>query len=231
MDRIAQQILKHLETFWEKLMEFIPDALIIILIVASGFIVASFVNHVFQKGFRAVRFDAWSEQTGFTTALRKAGFSVSPTKFMGSFLYWFVVVLFFMAGFATLGYEVTDALVSVFFMYLPRFFSAVVIIVFGYFIANFLARAVLIAAVNAGIEYSKLVSESVRIFLFILAFAMALEQLAIAPNIVLAAFAIFFGTIGLALAIAFGAAGKEYAKDALSRLFSKKEEDGGIDQL
>lgn len=231
MDRIAKQILRHLETFWEKLMEFIPDALIIIVIVASGFLVASFVNHIFQKGFRAVRFDAWSEQIGFTTALRKAGFSVSPTKFMGSFLYWFVVVLFFMAGFATLGYEVTDALVSVFFLYLPRFFSAVVIIVLGYFIANFLARAVLIAAVNAGIEYSKLLSESVRIFLFILAFAMALEQLAIAPKIVLAAFAIFFGTIGIALAIAFGTAGKEYAKAALSRIFSKKESDSGIDQL
>lgn len=230
MDRITDRLSGYLSTFWEKLLEFIPDALIIILIVASGFIVASFVNHVFQKGFRAVRFDAWSEQIGFTTALRKAGFSISPTKFMGSFLYWFVVVLFFMAGFATLGYEVTDALVSVFFMYLPRFFSAVVIIVLGYFVANFLARAVLIAAVNAGIEYSKLVSESVRIFLFIIAFAMALEQLAIAPWIVFAAFVIFFGTAGLALAIAFGAAGKEYAQKAISHLLSKKD-NNNIDQL
>jgi small-conductance mechanosensitive channel len=231
MDRIAERIADHLGTFWKKLMEFIPDALIIILIIASGFIIASLLARLLHKGFRAVRFDAWSEQTGFTTALRKAGFSVTPTRFVGSFLYWFVVVLFFMAGFATLGYEVTDALVSVFFLYLPRFFSAVIIIVLGYFIANFLARAALIAAVNAGIEYSRLISESVRVFLFILASAMALEQLAIAPKIVFAAFAIFFGTIGLALAIAFGAAGKEYAKKAMGHLFSKKEDGRDIDQL
>lgn len=231
MDRIADRIQNHLGAFWEKLMEFVPDALMIVLIVASGFIIAMLLKRLLQRGLRAVGFDAWSEQAGFTTALRKAGFSVAPTKFAGSFVYWFTVVLFFMAGFASLGYAVTDALVSVFFLYLPRFFSAVIIIVLGYFIANFLARAVLISAVNAGIEYSKLISEAVRVFLFILAFAMALEQLAIAPRIVFAAFAIFFGTIGLALAVAFGAAGKEYAKKAMGYLFSKKDEDGGIDQL
>lgn len=231
MESVTERISRYLGTFWEKLLEFIPDMLVIVIIIALGFITAAFLNYLFQKGLRAVKFDAWSEQIGFTTALRKAGFSVSPTRFMGAFLYWFVVVLFFMAGFATLGYRVTDALVSLFFMYLPKFFSAVVIIVLGYFIANFLARAALIAAVNAGIEYSRLLSETVRVFLFILATAMALEQLAIAPNIVFAAFAIFFGAVGLALAIAFGMAGKEYAKKAIAHLFSKKEEGRDIDQL
>lgn len=231
MDRIIERVKNHLGAFWEKLMEFVPDALIIILIIVSGFVAASVLTRLVQKGLRAVGFDTWSEQVGFTTALRKAGFSVSPTRFAGSFAYWFTVVVFFMAGFASLGYEVTDALVSVFFLYLPRFFSALIIIVLGYFIANFLARAVLISAVNAGIEYSKLVSGAVRIFLFILAFAMALEQLAIAPRIVFAAFAIFFGTIGLTMAIAFGAAGKEYARKAMEYLFSKKENNRGIDQL
>ena len=230
MDRITERFSNYLGTFWEKLMEFIPDMLIILIIILSGFIAASFLNYMLQKGLKAVKFDARSEQIGLTTALRKAGFSVSPTSFMGSFVYWFVVLLFFMAGFATLGYEVTDALVSLFFLYLPRFFSALVIIVLGYFVANFLARAVLISAVNAGIEYSRLLCEIVRVFLFILAFAMALEQLAIAPWIVFAAFVIFFGTIGLALAIAFGAAGREYAQKAISYLLSKKE-NNNIDQL
>ena len=50
-----------------------------------------------------------------------------------------------------------------------------------------------------------------------------------AMNLVLA-FVIFFGTIGLALAIAFGAAGREYAQKAISYLLSKKE-NNNIDQL
>lgn len=231
MESITGRISRYLGTFWEKVLEFIPDMLVILIIIALGFIAAALLNRLFQRGLNALKFDAWSEQIGLKTALGKAGFTIPPTRFAGAFLYWFVVVLFFMAGFATLGYEVTDALVSLFFLYLPRFFSAVVIVVFGYFIANFLARAALIAAVNAGIEYSRLLSETVRVFLFILASAMALEQLAIAPKIVLAAFIIFFGAVGLALAIAFGIAGKEFAKRAIEYLFSKKEEESDIDQL
>lgn len=230
MESITGRISRYLGTFWEKLIEFIPDMLVIIIIIVLGFITAALANYIFQKGLRALKFDEWSEQIGLTTALRKAGLSIPPTRFMGAFLYWFVVVLFFMAGFATLGYQVTDALVSLFFLYLPRFFSAVVILILGYFVANFLARAALVSSVNAGIEYSRLLSETIRLFLFILAFAMALEQLAIAPHIVFAAFAIFFGTIGLAVALAFGIAGKDYAKKAIDYLLSKKE-DGDIDQL
>lgn len=230
MESVTERVSRYLGTFWDKVLEFIPDMLVIVIVIALGFMTASLLKYLFQKGLKALNFDAWSEQLGLATALKKAGFSVPPTRFIGAFLYWFVVVLFFMAGFATLGYRVTDALVSLFFLYLPKFFSAVVIVILGYFVANFLARAVLISAVNAGIEYSRLLSETVRFFLFVLAFAMALEQLAIAPNIVFVAFAIFFGTIGLAVAVAFGMAGKEYAKKAIDYLLSKKE-GGDIDQL
>src|SRR4030065_1332154 len=121
MDRITERFSNYLGTFWEKLMEFIPDMLIILIIILSGFIAASFLNYMLQKGLKAVRFDARSEQIGLTTALRKAGFSVFPTSFMGSFLYWFVVLLFFMAGFAAPGYEGTDALGPLFFLFPPRF--------------------------------------------------------------------------------------------------------------
>lgn len=230
MRTIIERISEHLETFGEQLLRFIPDLLVIIIIVLSGFIAAALVSRLLQKGFRAIRFDTWSDQIGLTTAFRKAGITSPPSRFIGSFIYWFIVVLFFVAGFATLGFRVTDALVSVFFLYLPRFFSAVIIVLLGYFIANFLARAVLIAGVNSGIEYSKALSELVRILLLVLAFAMALEQLAIAPRIVLAAFVIFFGSIGLAVAVAFGMAGKAYAKKALDFLLSRREGDN-LDQL
>ncbi len=230
MRTIIARISEHLENFGEQLLQFIPDLLVIIIIVLSGFIAAALVNRLLQKGFRAVRFDTWSDQIGLTTAFRKAGITNPPSRFIGSFIYWFIIVLFFVAGFATLGFRVTDALVSVFFLYLPRFFSAVIIVLLGYFIANFLARAVLIAGVNSGIEYSKALSELVRILLLVLAFAMALEQLAIAPKIVLAAFVIFFGSIGLAVAVAFGMAGRSYAKKALDFLLSRRD-GNNLDQL
>lgn len=230
MEKILRQLAEHIETFGGKLVEFIPDLLVILIIVVSGFITAAIAKSLLRKGFNAVKLNAWSDQIGLTTAFKKAGIKSPPADFVGSFAYWFIIVLFFMAGFATLGFRMTDALVSVFFLYLPRFFSAVLIVLLGYFIANFLTRAVLIAGVNAGIEYSKPLSEIARVLLFVLVFAMALEQLAIAPRIVLAAFVIFFGSIGLAIAAAFGAAGKDYAKRAIEYVLSRRERNN-LDQL
>jgi len=230
MGNIIDRLSERLGTFGEKLLEFIPDLLVIVIIIISGFIAASILRFLLIKAFSAVRFDDWSDQIGLTTAFKKAGITSPPSSFLGSFVYWFTVVLFFVAGFATLGFRVTDALVSIFFAFLPRFFTALIIVLFGFFVTKYLARGVLIAGVTAGIEYSKALSELVRVLLFVLVFAMALEELAIAPRVVLAAFGIFFGAIGIAAAVAFGIAGRDYAKRVIDYLLSKRE-GNDIDQL
>jgi hypothetical protein len=52
---------------------------------------------------------------------------------------------------------------------------------------------------------------------------MALYHLGIAEKVIIAAFTIIFGGIVLALSIAFGWGGREFAKDFLERLYRKKE--------
>ncbi|MDP2689475.1 MAG: hypothetical protein Q8P48_05115, partial [Deltaproteobacteria bacterium] len=170
-------------------------------------------------------FDKWSDEMGLASALRKGRVKMGPSSFIAAFLYWLVVIVFLMIWFGSLGLTVTDTFVSVFFMYLPRFISALIIMLFGYILAGFFARAALIAGVNAGIEHSRLLSESVRMFILILIFAMALEQLAIAPKIVFAAFSIFFGGALLALALAFGLGGKDAAREFIEHLIKKREKD------
>ena len=54
--------------------------------------------------------------------------------------------------------------------------------------------------------------------------AMALEQLQVAPGVVVAAFSIVFGGIVLALAISFGVAGIDMAKRMLEQQKEKKQE-------
>lgn len=231
MEKLKDHLSERLDIFLSKLAEFVPDLLVIVIIIVSGFVTAAIARRLASRLLGAVKFDRWSEEIGLTTALRKTGILTPPARFISLFLYWFVVILFFMAGFATLGFRVTDTLASLFFLYIPKFFSAVLVIVFGYFIATFASRAVLISAVNSGIEYARLLSESVRLVLLILVLAMALEQLAIAPRIVFAAFSIFFGSIGLALALALGIGGRNTARKMIEFLVSKRDTKNNIDQL
>jgi hypothetical protein len=104
-------------------------------------------------------------------------------------------------------------------------FSAVLILFIGYLAAGFLSRAALIALVNSGYHYAKLLAEAVRLLLIVLILAMALEQLQVAPNIVTAAFSIIFGGIVIALAIAFGVGGIDAARRIIEKGAAEKKEE------
>lgn len=231
MERLKDEFISRMNEFIEKMTNFIPDLLVMIVIVAAGLIVAWAVKLAATRIFSVIKFDDWADETGISSALHNAGIRKPPSAFIKLSVYWLIVVTFFMAGFASLGLKVTDTLASLFFMYLPRFFSAVLIITFGYLFAVFVSRAALLAAVNAGIEYSRLIAAAVRLFIIILVFAMALEQLSIAPRIVFAAFSIFFGGISLGLAIAFGYGGRGIAKKLLEYIVKKETEKDDINML
>jgi hypothetical protein len=105
------------------------------------------------------------------------------------------------------------------------------ILVLGYIIAGFIGRAVLIAAVNSGYRYARLLAEAVRLLLTVLILAMALEQLQVAPGIVVAAFSIIFGGIVLALAISFGVGGIDSAKRMIDREEESRKQEKDIEHL
>jgi hypothetical protein len=110
-----------------------------------------------------------------------------------------------------------DNLVDQFFSYMPRAFSAALILIIGYVLAGFISRGVLIAAVNSGYHYANLLAEAIRILLTVLILAMVMEQLQIAPGIVLAAFTLIFGGIVATLSISFGVGGIAAARRMIER--------------
>jgi len=84
-------------------------------------------------------------------------------------------------------------------------------------IARFLARAVLIEAVNMGIQSARLLSLTVKWLVLITAAAMALDHVGIGGRILQLAFGIIFGGIVLAIALAVGLGARDVVSRALER--------------
>jgi hypothetical protein len=203
---------------------FAPNILAMLTILIGGSVVARIVRLLLRKALMALEFDAWSDRLGFTVMMRKGDVWTKPTDAVVRIVFWFLVIFTLMIGLSALKVHAVDNLVSQFFLYLPRVFSAVLILVIGYVAAGFLSRTVLIALVNKGYHYAKLPAEAVRLLLIVLILAMALEQLQVAPNIVVAAFSIIFGGIVIALAIAFGVGGIEAARRIIEKGATEKTE-------
>ena len=121
-----------------------------------------------------------------------------------------------------------QGLVARFFLFLPRLFASLFIMFFGLLAASFFSRAALLAAVNANLPSSRLLSISIRAIIIAFVLSMVFEELGVAEQTMLVAFGIAFGAIMLGLAIAFGTGGKELAQRFLERRFAhrnKKEEE------
>jgi len=203
---------------------FAPNVLAMLTILIGGLVIARIVRLLLRKVLTVFSFDAWSDRMGFTVMMRKGDLWTKPTEAVVHAVFWFLVVFTLMIGLGALKVHAVDNLVAQFFLYLPRVFSAVLILIIGYVAAGFLSRTVLIALVNNGYHYAKLLAEAVRLLLIVLILAMALEQLQVAPNIVVAAFSIIFGGIVIALAIAFGVGGIEAARRMIEKGAAEKIE-------
>jgi len=203
---------------------FAPNILAMLTILIGGLVTARFVRFLLRKTLTALAFDSWSDRMGFTVMMRKGDVWTKPAEVVVRVVFWFLVIFTLMIALGALKVHAVDNLVAQFFLYLPRVFSAVLILIIGYVAAGFLSRTVLIALVNNGYHYAKLLAESVRLLLIVLILAMALEQLQVAPNIVVAAFSIIFGGIVIALSIAFGVGGIEAARRIIEKGATEKKE-------
>ena len=95
----------------------------------------------------------------------------------------------------------------------------------GNIAARFLARSVLIGAVNMNLQYARLLSVGVKWLVNVLTVSIAIEQLGIGGGIIRLAFGILFGGIVLALALAVGLGSKELVSRSLEREASKTSSD------
>src|SRR5260370_1133702 len=114
--------------------------------------------------------------------------------------------------------ELTQALqelAKAFAHYLPRTIVMLIIAFIGWVIAYLFK--VLVAAVNANLRSSRLLSISIRIIISIFALSMVFEVLGVAEQTALIAFGVVFGAVMLGLAIAFGLGGKDLARGFLER--------------
>ncbi len=217
-------IMEPLRDLFQKFFAFLPNLLAMLFILLVGIIVARIVRFILLMLLKAVNFDSWSDRMGITSVMRKGDLWAKPSAAVSAFVFWLLIIVAFMAGLDALQVNAINGLISQFVLYLPRVLTAVLILVFGYILTGFIARAVLIAAVNRGFYFARVLAEGIRLLFVLLFVAMALEQLQVAPNIVVAAFSIVFGGIVLALAIAFGVGGIDSARRIIEKEREKKEE-------
>lgn len=211
MAEIIQAMQAYASDVGRAMTHFVPRFVTAVLMLLAGYLIARLARYLTRQVLKLVRFNELMQRTGATDFLARAQLS-APDRIVGATVFWSVWIGLFLSALRTLGVVAVDMLAEDFVRYLPKLASATAIVIVGVFLSNFTWRAVLLASVNARVPAAKLLALGVRALIIIAAVAMALEQLAIGQNVILTAFAISFGAVMLAAAIAFGLGGRHLAR-------------------
>jgi len=141
----------------------------------------------------------------------------SPTEIASRASFWGCVLLGLIVGVSAFdtSYATGTSLPISLLPYLTHAVGAILLLIAGTLIARFLARSVLISAVNAQLQYARFLSLGVKWLVLVLTAAMVLDHLEIGGNIVELAFGILFGGIVLTLALAVGLGSRDLVSRSL----------------
>jgi Conserved TM helix len=227
---IVTELIQGLQEIAREFAHYLPRAIVMLIVAFIGWVIAYLSKVITRSILRVTRFSKLSENAGATELLKRAALPPS-SELVSRVVFWVAWVGFILLGVSALGIVGVEEYTSRFFLFLPRLFAAVVILFFGFLAATFFSRAALLAAVNADIRSSRLISQTVRIIISIFTISIVFEVLGVAEGTLLIAFGIIFGALMLGLAIAFGLGGRDLAKEFLERRLGKGKREEKEDEL
>ncbi|MFZ3213209.1 MAG: hypothetical protein WA188_17035 [Terriglobales bacterium] len=194
----------------------LPGLVALIVALLISVVVAWILAAVVRRLLVSVRLDERLVRWGFPSPAEWSPMR-SPSLLVSRAVAGLVILTGLLIGVSAFNAELTSSLVRSVLDYLPNIVAAMLVLLVGNIIARFLARSVLIGAVNMNFQYGRLLSVGVKWLVIVLAVAMALEHLRIGSGIVELAFGILFGGIVLALALAVALNSKELVTKSLER--------------
>jgi hypothetical protein len=201
----------------EYVANFLPGLLVSLTLMLVAFVLALLARILVLRALRGLDLDRRAEQVRLA-ALVGWPASTSLSQTLARVVYWTILILGVLVSLTALNATIPSQLAMSVFEYVPHLLAALMILLVGALAARFVARSVLIGAVNMQIQSARLLSVGVKWLVLLVAVAMALDHLRIGGSILRLAFGILFGGIvfGAALAVGLG------LRDVVSRTLERQ---------
>jgi hypothetical protein len=204
---------------------FLPKLLLALVVVLVGWLLAKAARFAVERALRAVNFNVLTERAGTDNFLQQAGMRGDTTTLFGLVGFWVVILAALIIAFNGLGLTyITDLLQRVV-LFTPKLLIAMLLVIFGSYCARFVGNAVQNYCNDAQIPDGDMLARLVRYLIMTLVVMIALSHLEIGGDIVQRTFLIILAGLMLALALAFGLGGKDWAAALLQRWWPQQRKD------
>ena len=210
--------------FWERIGAFLPTALAAILIVVLGLVGARMAKVFVARLLKIVRFDRLAERSGLESFFAAGDYPITLSGVVAGVVYWIIILMAITAAADFLRLKIISDLFERVVLYLPNVIVAVMILILGVLFSRIINRFVFGALKKFNMDNALAIGIICEYVVQVFVWFIALEQLQVNTDLLMIAFAIAFGGVCLAAAIAFGLAGR----DAAARLINRASEKNRI---
>jgi flagellar biosynthesis protein FliQ len=223
MKDTIEMSLEPLRGFLVSVGEFLPRILLALLVLVAGWMVAKMVRFAIAKGLRAVNFNVLTERAGMDGFLRAGGIRSDTAGLLGLLFYWLVILASLIIGFNLLGLNYITDLLGRVVLFLPKVMVALLILAFGSYFAKFVGNAVTAYCRNVHLQDADILGRLAQYAILAFVVLIALDQVNVGGDIVRQTFLIVLAGVVLALALAFGIGGKDWAAEMLERWWPRRK--------
>lgn len=212
-------VITSLQATWNQIVAGLPDILSAVLLLLLGWVLARVLRRLAVKLFRFLKVDTLAENIGIEGFLIQGGVEFTTVTILAGALYWGILFLTFVALLNMLAVPAGMALLEKIVLFIPNVVVAVIVLIFGTVVARFVGAVTYTYLNNVGSRGATVIAAVARFAMLGFVIAMAVEQLALKSEILVSGFQIAFGALCLALALAFGLGGRDWAAKILEKFW------------
>ncbi|MEM9820118.1 MAG: hypothetical protein AAF985_03570 [Bacteroidota bacterium] len=208
--------------FLEQATAVFPKLVGAILILFFGWLFSKLLAAIVARLLKTMKFDELAERFKVSEYLEKASIAAPPSRLLGKFIYWILLLFTFITASDALGWESVSQQLNRLLIFLPNLFMALLFFVVGTYIAGMIRDLIKGTTASIGISTGKMISNLVFYFLFVVVSITALEQAGLDTTLITSNLLLILGTIFIAAAISYGFASRDLLANILAGFFSKR---------
>jgi hypothetical protein len=214
-------LIEPVRAFLTQIGAFLPRLALAIAVLIAGWLVAKVARFAVARGLRAINFNVLTERAGIDGFLQQGGLRSDTTGIFAVLVYWLVILAALVIAFNSVGLTYITDLLGKVVLFVPKVIVALLILTFGAYFARFLANAVITYCKNIGIQDAPMLGTLAQYAIMAFVVLIALDQVDVGGDIIRESFLVILAGVVLALALAFGLGGREWAATRLERWWPK----------
>ncbi|MEM4267077.1 MAG: hypothetical protein QW404_03420, partial [Candidatus Nanoarchaeia archaeon] len=168
----GRSLIDPIVSLWDGFVNLLPGLIIALIILIIGYVVAYVIGYGVKKLLIKIGLEKWVDKAKLTKAIG----NIKLSSVFGEVIKWYIFVIFLGAAVDVLELGTLSTILKEFVGWVPHLIAGALIVIFGLFIAHYVANKI---RQNAEMVGAKLLSNIIYAVIVVIVMLIALEQIGI----------------------------------------------------